>query len=90
MSLKVKRSKQNLSHEWKGTMKMGQLVPILCQEVLPGDWFKDQTNIIIKVSPLLAPIMHEVKAYTHFFFVPNRLIWSDWEDFITGGKADAV
>ena len=41
---------------------------------------------MLRFAPMLAPIMHRVDVYTHYFFVPNRLIWNDWEDFITGGK----
>ena len=75
----------DLSHENKLTCEMGKLVPILCEEILPGDTFRVSTDMVVRMAPMLAPIMHNVNVYTHFFFVPNRLIFDKWEDFITGG-----
>lgn len=68
------------------SLKMGYLIPIMCQEIIPGDSFKVNSEIMIRLSPMIAPIMHRVNVWTHYFFVPNRLIWTEWEDFITGGK----
>lgn len=76
----------DLSHSRKLSMNMGDLVPIMCEEVMPGDYFKDTTNVVVRLSPMLAPVMHNIDVFTHFFFVPNRLIWDDWEAFITGGS----
>ena len=76
----------NLSHEKKFSMKMGDLVPILCEEIIPGDKWQCNTEVLMRMAPMVAPIMHRVNVFTHFFFVPNRLIWEDWEDFITGGE----
>lgn len=83
---KLGRNNFDLSFENKFTCQMGQLVPFMCQEVLPGDQFKNISNILVRFNPLVAPMMHRVDVYTHFFFVPNRLIWDEWEDFITGGE----
>ena len=67
-------------------MSMGDLVPIFCEEVLPGDKFRVNTEVLMRLQPMIAPVMHRVNAYVHYFFVPNRLIWNDWEKFITGGR----
>lgn len=75
----------NLSHERKLTCKMGLLVPILCEEVVPGDVFRVSTDLVVRLAPMIAPVMHTINVYTHYFFIPNRLIWNDWESFITGG-----
>lgn len=83
---RVKSNTFNLSHERKFSMNMGDLVPILCLECVPGDQFKLTTSQLVRFAPLVAPIMHQVSVYTHFFFVPNRLVWSNWEGFITGGE----
>lgn len=83
---RVKSTAFDLSHEVKSSFKIGQLVPFLCQEVLPGDVFKISAEHLVRFAPMLAPIMHRVDVFTHFFFVPNRLIWDEWEDFITGGQ----
>jgi len=39
----------------------------------------------VRFQPLLAPILHEINVYVHYFFVPYRLLWDGWEDYITGG-----
>ncbi|MBS1353171.1 MAG: hypothetical protein HPZ82_06535 [Coprobacter sp.] len=83
---KLRRNVFNLSHEFKFSGSFGNLMPILCQEVVPGDTFRVNTETFVRMSPMLAPLMHRINVYVHFFFVPNRLIWSEWEDFITGGE----
>lgn len=82
---KPRKSVFDLSHERKFSMNMGDLVPVLCQEVIPGDKFRINMEQLVRFMPLVAPMMHRVNVYTHFFFVPNRLVWNDWEKFITGG-----
>ena len=81
-----KRNAFNLSHERKSTMRFGDLTPIMCQEVLPGDSFRVNTQSMVRFAPMISPMMHRVDVYTHYFFVPNRLVWKDWENFITGGE----
>jgi len=82
----LKRNKFDLSHERKMTSNMGWLTPMLMQEVVPGDRFSVQSEIMMRLAPMLAPMMHRVNVYTHYFFVPNRLVWNEWESFITGGR----
>lgn len=84
-SLRPGRSAFDLSYEKKTTCDMGQLIPVLCEEVLPGDTWQVGNRLLIRFQPLVAPIMHEINAYIHYFFVPYRILWEDWEDFITGG-----
>ena len=84
---KLRRNTFNLSHEVKFTTDFGVLTPILCEPVVPGDTWRMNTEILIRVAPLLAPVMHRVNIYTHFFFVPSRLVWSNWTKFITGGES---
>lgn len=87
-SIRLKRPKRNvfnLSYENKLTMNMGELVPIMCMPVVPGDKFRVNTEALVRLAPLVAPMMHRVNVYTHYFFVPNRLVWNEWEDFITKG-----
>lgn len=76
----------NLTNERKFTCNMGKLVPFMLEEVYPGDDWKVKTECVLRLQPMLAPIMHRVDVFTHFWFVPNRLLWKDWEGFITGGK----
>ncbi len=86
---KPKRNFFDLSHERKFSFDMGQLVPIMCQEVLPGDTFNVINQQLLRFAPMLAPIMHKVEVYTHYFFVPNRLVWDNWDEFITGNNGEA-
>jgi len=84
-SLRPGRSVFNLSYEKKLDCDMGQLIPILADEMIPGDVFKIGAEMVIRMQPLVAPIMHEINAYIHYFFVPARLIDENFEEFITGG-----
>ena len=81
----MKRNKFSLSNYKLLTCNQGELVPIGLTEVLPGDTLQQATTALIRLSPLLAPVMHPVHARIHHWFVPHRLVWDDWEDFITGG-----
>lgn len=86
---RIKKTAFDLSFENKLSCNMGQLVPVFCKEVLPGDKWRAQTTTLIRFSPLRSPIMQSIDAYVHYFFVPNRLLMpqKDWETFITGGKS---
>lgn len=81
----MKRAKHSLSHYKLLTCDMGTLVPVGCYEVLPGDTVQQATSLLIRVSPMVAPVMHPVTVRVHHWFVPTRLLWSGWEAFITGG-----
>jgi hypothetical protein len=81
----MKRSKFNLSNTHLLTCDMGELIPIGATEVVPGDMVRHSTTAFLRCSPLLAPVMHPVDVSIHHWFVPNRIIWDDWESFITGG-----
>ncbi|CAD7767107.1 MAG: Capsid protein (F protein) [Candidatus Argoarchaeum ethanivorans] len=85
----MKRSKFSLSHYRLTTLDMGRLIPLTWFEALPGDSVQHATSCLIRATPLLAPVMHPVRVRIHHFYVPNRLMWEDWEDFITGGDDGA-
>lgn len=82
-----KRNSFDMSYDRKFSLDAGKLVPIHVQEILPGDKINMQSMQMIRMAPMIAPVMHQVDVFTHFFFVPNRLMWAGWEQFITGGKA---
>ena len=67
-------------------MSIGKITPISVMECVPGDSFNIKTTQLVRFAPLLAPIMHESSVYCHFFFVPNRILWPQWEEYITGGE----
>lgn len=83
---KPTRSVFDLSHEKRVSFRMGELIPVFMSETVPNDTFRCNTEIMLRLAPLLAPIMHRVNCFVHYFFVPNRLLWKDWELFITNGR----
>lgn len=81
----MKRSKFSLSNTKLLSCDLGELLPIGLTEVLPGDSIQQSTTCMVRFSPLLAPVMHNVNVQVTHWFVPHRLIWDSFEDFITGG-----
>ena len=79
-----KRNKFNLSHYRLISGDGGYLIPITHFEALPGDTIQHQPSVLLRASPLLAPVMHRFQVRLHTFFVPYRLLDDNWEDFITG------
>lgn len=73
----------DLTHDVKMSLKMGRLTPILALECIPGDKFNLSCESLLRFSPLVSPVMHRMDVTMHYFFVPNRLVWPNWEDFIT-------
>lgn len=82
----MKKSKFNLTHLHSATLDAGYLVPFLLQPTLPNDTFRIGLSTFLRAQPMLAPLMHEVYLNTQYWFVPYRLLWDSWEDFITGGS----
>jgi len=83
---KPTKSTFDLSHDKRLSTRMGRLTPVLIQEAVPSDYFTGSSEMLVRLAPLLAPIFDQIMVYVHFFFVPNRLLWLDWEEFITGGR----
>lgn len=81
-----KRSTFDLSHEVKLTTDFGKLTPFMCEEVVPGDTWYNNSDVLVRFSPLIAPVMHNMYVSTHFFYVPFRLVWDDYELFESGGR----
>ncbi len=65
---------------------MGQLIPVSMVPVLPGDIIGHSTDVLVRVAPMAAPVMHQVDVRVHHFKVAYRTIWDGWENFITGGE----
>lgn len=83
---KPERSTFDLSHEKRVSTRIGRLTPIFISETMPNDTFFGSSEVLIKLAPMIAPIFHRLNLYVHFFFVPVRQLWVDWEQFITGGQ----
>lgn len=81
----MKRAVHNLSNYKLATFNMGELIPAGCYPVVRGDSIFQKSRVLLRVQPMLAPLYHPVHVKIHHWFVPNRLIWEDFQDFITGG-----
>ena len=82
-SVKMARSKFDLSYSVKTSMDVGDIVPIYLQEIYPGDTFRDKTTFVCRtLSPFIRPVMDNLFMDVYFFFVPNRLVWSRWQEFM--------
>ena len=80
-SAQISRSKFDRSHAVKTTFDAGLLIPIFCDEVLPGDTFDLSQTAFARLATPLKPVMDNIYLDTHYFFVPYRLIWDKWENF---------
>lgn len=88
-SVKVKKPKLttfDLSNKYVGNVGFGALIPFMAHEMNPGEKFKFSSEVLIESFPLLASIYGDIDVKLEYFFVPNRLLWSKWEEFITGGE----
>lgn len=83
---KVDTNRFDLTHDVKMSFDMGEIIPTCALEALPGDRFKISVENMLRFAPLISPVMHRVRVTTHYFFVPNRLLWADWDQWITGNS----
>nr|QJB18761.1 MAG: major capsid protein [Microvirus sp.] len=86
----IPRSSFNRTFGVKTTFNEGYLVPILADEMLPGDTFALKMHAFARISTLLFPIVDNLYLESFFFFVPNRLVWTNWENFcqVSTGPSD--
>ncbi len=75
----IPRSRFNRSHGLKTTFDAGYLVPILVDEVLPGDTFNLNATLFTRLATLISPIMDNLYMDTFFFFVPERLVFENFQ-----------
>ena len=92
-SVKMTKPQKNvfdLTHDVKLSANMGELTPILTLECVPGDKFDLSCESMIRFAPMIAPVMHRMDVTMHYFFVPNRIVWNNWEKFITDANSGLV
>lgn len=92
-SVQVSKPKKNvfdLTHDVKMSGKMGRLLPVLVQECVPGDSWQIGCDSLIRFAPMIAPVMHRIDVSIHYFFVPNRIVWENWEKFIVDANTTHV
>lgn len=81
VNLDLQRSKFQRNFNHKTTFKEGDLVPVYFDEVLPGDTFSLDSSFLVRMSTPIFPVMDNSAIDLYFFFVPNRLVWSHWQEF---------
>lgn len=65
-------------------MKMGYLYPVYCRRVVPGDSFSIRTAFGLKFMPMVFPVQSRMRAHMHYFYVRNKNLWDNWENWISG------
>jgi len=90
----VQRSKFRMPQTRKQAFNASELIPIMCEEILPGDVWQHTEHVMARLATPIAPVVDDLALETFYFFVPNRIVWptryiSDgddegWEVFITG------
>ena len=78
----IPRSSFDRSSGRKTTFNAGYLVPIFCDEVLPGDTFNLTATFFARLATPLHPVMDNMRLTSFFFFVPFRLLWDNWQRFM--------
>lgn len=82
-------SKYDLSKNQQGSYSMGILYPIFCRnDITPGDKFELGSAPFLRFLPLISPALTDVDIDIRYFFVPRRILWNQWKNFITPNNAD--
>ncbi|WNK14935.1 MAG: major capsid protein [Microvirus sp.] len=81
-SVKIERSQFDRSHAYKTTFNAGDLVPFYVDEALPGDTFNLQLTALARLATPIKPLMDNLYFETFFFFVPLRLVWTNFVKFM--------
>lgn len=85
----ISRSIISRDHSVKFSFNVGDVVPFMCDDILPGDTVTIDTSKVVRLQPMVAPIMDEVFLDTYYFFVPYRLLWNHWINFMGENTASA-
>ena len=78
----IPRAAFNMQRTHKTTFDASVLVPVFCEEVLPGDSFNVKMTAFARLATPIFPVMDNLYLDSFFFFVPNRLVWSNWKKFM--------
>lgn len=89
VNLNMPRSRFSRPQSHKTTFNAGQIIPFYIDDVLPGDSHQIDTSYLVRTQPLVAPIMDNMWLDTFYFFVPSRLVWDHWKQFM-GENTDSA
>lgn len=78
----IPRSAFTIQRAYKTTFDAGFLIPVFCEEILPGDSFKVKMTAFARLATPIFPVMDNLHLESFFFFVPNRLVWDNWVKFM--------
>ncbi|WNK12491.1 MAG: major capsid protein [Microvirus sp.] len=78
----IPRSSFNIQRALKTTFDAGYLIPVFCEEILPGDTFRVRMTAFTRLATPIFPVMDNLYLDSFFFFVPNRLVWANWVKFM--------
>lgn len=82
----VHRSGFDLSRRNCFTAKVGEILPVMCEEVLPGDKWRINMREFMRTAPLQTASFGRVRQYYDFYFVPYSLLWDKFESWIVQTK----
>lgn len=85
----ISRTAMDMNHSYKSTGSFGKLIPIYCEEVLPGQTTVLDMSIVARLQPSVVPVMDDAYIDTFFFYVPNRQVWEHWKNFLGDDTTDA-
>ena len=85
----VSRSRFQRNSDNKTTFNTGELIPIYLDEVLPGDTHEIDMACVMRMATPIFPVMDNAFCDFYFFFVPNRLLWEHWKEFMGENKETA-
>lgn len=88
--LKPQRTKFNLSYPNRYNCNMGELIPSYLERAEAGDVFEIGQEVLCRLQALTSPVLDNLYISTEYFFVPFRLLWEQWEEYITGIKKNSV
>ena len=85
----IRRSKFKMPFRHLTSFNTGDIIPIFHKEVLPGDTFQLNESMVIRMATPIAPVMDNAWIDTYYFFVPRRLVWEHWREFMGENNTDA-
>lgn len=85
----IRRSKLKMPFHHLTSFNTGDIIPIFRKEVLPGDTFKLNESMVVRMTTPITPVMDNAWIDTYYFFVPRRLVWEHWREFMGENRTDA-
>lgn len=85
----IRRSKLKMPFRHLTSFNTGDIIPIFHKEVLPGDTFSLNESMVVRMTTPIAPVMDNAWIDTYYFFVPRRLVWEHWQEFMGENNNDA-